>query len=384
MKSYLIGIFAVLAFLIPAAWAPMNNCPTITTSGLFLMYTSSIGASNNAYPLAGSACVKIEASNVIFDCNGWTITGLGATGTTYGILINGSLTNVTVRNCRRVANYTYGIYVLRSSNINLTGDAAYSNTNAAIMLNSSDNGTITSSTGASNSGYGIYLLSSNSNAITNTSGTSNSSVGMYALSSSNNVISKSSAMNKRPGASGYGLYITSGSNYNSVINSAVSGSSYGLYLDLSNGTLLSNVHYYNNSFDFFVNGASSFNMSNAIFDSPPGNFQNFTNLTVNDSVGSGESYYVKWTANTAALPAGYSSFAQKFVNITAVSGTPSIDYAAWSWTTGELGGYNENKFGLFGYAGSWQLLNGAPDTTDHQLSVTGLTPSAVYGILESN
>ena len=653
----LISVIAILALLRPAAssatslgladyLAAQTKCPVVTSSGITTMSANYAGAPNSASPLANFACVKIAASNVIFDCAGHSITNNGISGTTYGILINGSLKNVTVRNCPSISGYTYGVYVYKSNNSNITNTTASSSlssaifinggssasvncrgrpivgTNAtgtygiyssqfnttimncnisnfsiAIFFNGSTNGTIrntsastsrtwdptgnglgillantnysqimnTSATSGDYDAIGLYSGSSgntianttaiaaaypidieagsNSNTVTNVNATATNHDAIYLYSSSNNTISGTSARaanydaillqyssnntisNTKATAPGwdaivfqwssnnsisgtvanttgpYAIYFTEGCNYNTIsnttaianiddaiqfitdcsyntisntnvtsgsysvvfednsnndsivnsnvnaatdyavsiwtssnstvsgtradaagsygiyldptsnsstiinstgisslsggiyinssddntiINSTALGSLYGLYLYLSNGTLLSNVHYYNNSYDFFVVGASSFNMSNAIFDNPRGSFQNFTNLSINDSVNDAESYSINWSSNTSALPSGYSSFAQKFVNIAAVSGTPSIDQAVWSWTNGELVGYDESRFSLLGYNGSWNLLNGSPDITDHQLSMTGLTPSAVYGILESN
>ncbi|MDD5340376.1 MAG: S8 family serine peptidase, partial [Candidatus ainarchaeum sp.] len=97
------------------------NCPTIASGGTYVQQFNYIGAPNSASPftLNNFTCVKIAASNVVFDCNGFNMTdnGTSSTGTSYGILVNGSLTNVTVRNCQ-VSNYSYGVFINASNNSN--------------------------------------------------------------------------------------------------------------------------------------------------------------------------------------------------------------------------------------------------------------------------
>ena len=114
-------------------FAPMGtpyqapNCLLITASGTYAMANNFTGAPNNASEISSpsNACVKIASSNVVFDCQGYNITNNGTTGTTYGILLNGSLTNVTVRNCPVISNYTYGVYAYQSNNSVFTNDSAY-------------------------------------------------------------------------------------------------------------------------------------------------------------------------------------------------------------------------------------------------------------------
>ena len=551
------GVFGILQ---------QTNCPVINSSGIFTQTMNYVGAPNNASPLTNFTCVKIAASNVTFNCNGYNITNNGTGGTTYGILLNGSLTNVTVRNCPSISNYTNDIYVYQTNNSNITNDTVYnatiggiylvssnnsalnnlvlssngygfyilsssndtftnsvaasnsgtgfyvttnsnnetfininaisnatvafyldssnndivinttgaanssqgiyiqtssnsvitnftgtSNTNNGIFISGGSNNTFTNcsgaantsqgfyfsttsndtlinSTGASNTSYGLFLLSSSNNTLINAIGTSNSSNGIYLTGSSNNntFTNCSGASNTSMGidlqsssnnvfanvtgtsnASGYGIYLYSGSNNNTftnssgsatsgagiclnsssnntINNSAVFSSFFGLLINSSNVSLL-NMHYYNNSRDFAVNGTSKFNMSTSIFDNPLGNFVNFTNLSVNDSVGSGESYYINWSSNTSAIPFGYFSFAQTFVNITNLTGPTSIDWMAFNWYDTELGAtYNETLFNLFSYNSTWADLNSTPDTAGDTLALSAVSSFGIFGILQQN
>jgi len=148
-------------------------------------------------------------------------------------------------------------------------------------------------------------------------------------------------------------------------------------------------HYYGNPADFQVNnsGASAINvnLSNVVFDNPTGTMQNYTTVSLADSVDAATAYLIKWTVNSSTLPSGLRSFAQKFVNITNASGAVSIDSISWNWQDSELGGYDENGFELWKYnASGWTILNNTPDAAGNTLSLTNMNPASEYGILQSN
>jgi|GEM_PF-6268452 len=94
------------------------NCPVLSTAGqAYVMGNDFFGAPNDATPQYGATCVKITASNVTFDCNGYSITNNGTGGQTFGILLVSDLTNVTVKNCQGVSGYTDDIYSIQQVNI---------------------------------------------------------------------------------------------------------------------------------------------------------------------------------------------------------------------------------------------------------------------------
>ena len=66
--------------------------------------------------------LNINASNIILDCQGYSIIG---TGVGMGINIT-NLTNITIINCTLI-NFTYGILANISNAVNLTGNTAYNN-----------------------------------------------------------------------------------------------------------------------------------------------------------------------------------------------------------------------------------------------------------------
>lgn len=145
-------------------------------------------------------------------------------------------------------------------------------------------------------------------------------------------------------------------------------------------------HYYNNTADFQINANASpitINLSAIIFDNPAGNYQNFTNLSVNDSATS-ESYSINWAANASALPSGSTSFNQNFIYVSTTTGSPSIDHVSFNWVDSDLSSYNESQFRLFKYNGTWTDLNSTPDTVGNTLSLSNLASFSNFGILQYN
>jgi parallel beta-helix repeat protein len=281
----------------------------------------------------------------------------------YGIILysssNNTLTNNTAYN-----HYYYGIYLYsNSNNNNLTNNAAYNNLYYGFILSSSSNNTLTNNLAYNNLYHGFYLYSnSNYNTLINNSAYGNSQNGFY-------------------------LYYNS--NYNTLTdNSAYNNSQYGIYIDLSDATNITNAHLFKNTYgDFYITTDGTprtVYLSNVTFDNPAGNYENYTILSIVDTVEANTAYRINWTQNSSALPTNYISFANKFVDITTVSGSVSIDSISWSWLDSELSGYNENIFELWKYNSSgWTLLNNTPDTVNNRLSLTNMNPLSTYGILQN-
>jgi len=93
--------------------------------------------------------IIINSSNVIFDCNGSTITG---NGSGYGIYIE-NFNNVTIKNCN-IKNYTYGIYLNNSNDALLENNNLKYNSIGIYSENSSS--TITSNYACYNYGYDLF------------------------------------------------------------------------------------------------------------------------------------------------------------------------------------------------------------------------------------
>ncbi|MBU0586650.1 right-handed parallel beta-helix repeat-containing protein, partial [Candidatus Micrarchaeota archaeon] len=111
------------------------NCTTIDSPGRFWIVQNLIGAPEDASPLPGLACIKINVSNVDLDCTGYSITNNGTPGTTYGVLLNSGLTNITLKNCSGISGYTYGFHA-QDSNHTFFNSRLFNN-NYDVVLGSS-------------------------------------------------------------------------------------------------------------------------------------------------------------------------------------------------------------------------------------------------------
>ncbi len=353
---------------------------------------NSIGTTNSGTGIYLSS----TSNNTIINC-----TGNGSSG--YGAYISFSPNNA-LTNFLGASNSGYGMFFYSSSNVALTNSVVATNSSPAIMIYYSSNDTVINSTGASNSSYGIYLDAGSNNAIINSTGATISYPAIFLISTSNNTVLNSVAKSK----SGLSFYLYQ-SNGNNLTGDIASGA-YGFYLDNSSSNQLSNDSAFNNSvagllihntvqttvqgMHFFKNNPDlqmqddsgapmALNSSNLIFDNPSGSMQNYTNLSINDSLSLNEAYGITWTGSPSSLPSGQGSFAQKFVNITAVNGQVSINSISWSWTDAEAAGHNEANFALWKYNSSgWTVANSTPNTAANTISLTNIVPSS-YGILQA-
>ncbi|MCI0503698.1 right-handed parallel beta-helix repeat-containing protein, partial [Candidatus Micrarchaeota archaeon] len=159
----------------------------------------------------------------------------------------------------------------------------------------------------------------------------------------------------------------------------------GIYVLDSDNVVISGSRTYNNGRDLLIeNGLGSpisFAMSSMVFDRPAGDMQDYSSLSVSDSVSASSGYYFNWTANPGALPANYTAFHEKYVTIDTVSGTVSVDAVNWTWTNDEAVGFNESRLEIWGYSGSWANMGAAISEAANTLSLSGLSPSGDYGIL---
>ncbi len=283
-------------------------------------------------------------------------------GSSGNLLINNTISNIS----------GYGFDIVGDSNVMINNTALNEQPNADFAI----------------PGYGFYIngnnMTSSGNSVYNSSdygffiGTANSSFSGDIAQGAPSGFFISTYYDS--GVSGYVLPQS-----DNLSNETAYGNGVGIDMNGSNGTFVDGGHLYGNGFDMLINDSTgsplSVGTSGMIFDNPSGSMENFTNLSINDTVNDGESYSVTWTANETVPP--HQSFAQKFVNMTTLSGAPSIDSAVWSWLASELPGYSEHDFRLWGYNSTgWFMLNDTPDTIGHTLSYN-LSPDGDYGILTS-
>jgi parallel beta-helix repeat protein len=126
-----------------------------------------------------STCIQIPNNHIILDCQGHTIDGTDASGTS-GIDVSRSAattTNITIKNCV-LTDWDYGFYLTYSNSNTLSNTTSNSN-NYGIRLYSSNSNTLSNTTFNYNSYYGIYLRYATSSTIKNSIIQGNSQYGIY-------------------------------------------------------------------------------------------------------------------------------------------------------------------------------------------------------------
>src|SRR5208283_775889 len=278
----------------------------------------------------------------------------------------------------------FGIYLYYSDSNNVSGNILHDARDGLMTANSMYN-TI-SGNSAYHNGEGMGISDNGSLIIGNNvsdnygDGIDVAPSGFQVLPNDYDIISNNTAC----GNLYYGIYLSASANDSFANNTVCDNGGAGFTIDSTDGTMLDATHLFDNNPDMDVMDYSgsqiSVSLSDLIFDNPLGNMQNYTTLSINDTLNDGEEYTINWTSNESATP--YQSFAQKFVNISNVSGAPSIHSIVWSWTDAEAGGYNQSTFELWEYNSTgWYVLNGTPDTVGDTLSFTDLNPQSDYGIL---
>lgn len=227
-------IMLVLVTLVPSALAAGSisvNGPTVISSPGTYVLTKDISG-------GGSPAIWIQSSDVIFDGNGHTIDGTGASGS-FGILVNGrdSVSRVTVKNVK-LTDWHYGLYFKGVSNGQISGVTASHNNNAGICLAYSSNNQVTGCTSTGNE-HGILLsFASSYNTLTGNTASSNSDSGVYVASTSSTVYDTTgNQINGNTMNGNYqGVYVVFSNGNSFSDNSINNNSDYGIFADYASGT----------------------------------------------------------------------------------------------------------------------------------------------------
>lgn len=368
------------------------NCPVISGPGSFVQDMDYSGAPNSGSPVLDGTCVLISSSNVTWDCGGRSIRNNGTSGATSAILLAGQITNVTLKNCPDLSNYSYGVFAYRLNASTISNMSISNNSNAAIRLVNTTYVNASSISAANNSFNStslgtIHLHNSSLGVFTGNTLSAGSNGFVLDLASNNNLLRDNIVYgNLRAGIllNNLTTYIT-GTNLSN--NTVFNNTGYGVNAWDSNRTFLSRDRFFNNGVDLYVNHTSTqrvYNLSYVIFDNPSGSLANYTNISINDtSTTTNNRYTLNWSAEPAALPAGNVSFAGKYLALSRQTGV--LDFVAWHWLDAELNGSNnESRFLLTRYTGSWSTpLNSTPDISANTLSLTNHNAAGVYAILEN-
>ncbi|MBI5223855.1 right-handed parallel beta-helix repeat-containing protein [Candidatus Micrarchaeota archaeon] len=304
------------------------------------------------------------------------------------------ITNNTVYN-----NTNRGIDFDTSTQSNASGNAIYLNGESGLAVSGSVNTILSNNQVFNNSLLGIVLNSStnyttvsNNTAYQNNPASSEVSPGLIAggfsvLSGVGNVFSANIAHDNPVG------FLVAGSSSDSTnftANEAYNNSIYAMQIDSANNTRVVSDHYYNQSIDLSLNnsraGAVIVNLTSVVLDSILGNYTNYTNFSLSDSVASGDYYNIFWTTNSSTLPSSYATFANKYVNITNLSSNISIDSIVWYWTDNESSGSDESTLVILRYDSSsgWVPTGSSVSASNNTLTIESLSSFGNFAVLINN
>jgi parallel beta-helix repeat protein len=211
----------------------------------------------NIGPCPGDGLV-IGSSNIVLNCAGHTIHGLGELGKSRdaGINLTG-IARAMVENCNITGAFSYGFYLYHSSGDNLTRNTADSTYLYGFYLIDSNGSTLTGNT-ANGDNTGFYLDHSSDSALTrNTADSSPYGFGFWITDASNgNTLTGNTGNND---GNGFALLNSSGNN---LAGNTANGDRNGIVLDSSNSSTLTDDTADNNSFNGFnLVGSTNNNLS---------------------------------------------------------------------------------------------------------------------------
>ncbi len=214
----------------------INGCRELNESGtIYVLQKDIIDSSANV-------CFDVTADNVILDCDGHLVDGVGSDDT-YGVRVYRSSdtnTHFTLRNCR-ISDWDYGVYLENANNNSFFNVSSFNN-----------------------SFDGFYLFPSSFNSFFNVSSFNNSFDGFHLSPSFNSPSSFNSFFNVFSFNNHYGFYLSSSYN-NSFFNVSSFNNHYGFYLfDSSSFNSFFNVFSFNNHYGFYLSSSDSnsfFNVS---------------------------------------------------------------------------------------------------------------------------
>jgi parallel beta-helix repeat protein len=293
-----------------------------------------------------------------------------------------NLTNVTIRGSDSIQNNG----LLMSSTSNTVVDSSNSSRNLvgfAALLSTNNN--FTNNIADENLFVGFADIIGVGNRFANNLESGSIEGGFFVLFSNNSVYLNNTAYANYMA----GFAITEGSNNTRLTNNTVHNTSQvGTMVDSSDFTLITGDHYYDNHVDFAVNTSvflDPLNLSGVIFDNPLGNYEDYTNLSLNDFVEPGEAYSITWSTKPAAGDPFFElSFWGKFINIQASPGA-TIDSITWHWTDDEAAGIDENTLSVMQYSNSAWM--GAPgqsllEPAQNYISVSNLFSFGIFGMFK--
>lgn len=331
--------------------ATVQHFSNYSVNGTILSCGDHLNTSTTLYTdfnCSGTAFI-LNASNIVFDGNGHKITG---DDTGYGIDATNT-ENTTIKNTE-LYNFSDGIQLLNSNNTKVDNNSIHSGNSVGIVVfGNSNNNTL-----QNNIVYDYAVTSC-----------------IYLQDGLLNQVLDNTLYNCNAG-----LVVGNSANDSIASNNTIYQAVTGISVLQNNDNYFAFNHVYNTSSGFDNQNGAHVTLASNYFDNPTGNYTDYLNFSLTDVTATGE-YVVTWTFIPAALPTGYTSLAQKFLNISTASGTPVIDSAIFSWTDNESIGLTESNFKLFQYNGTWSDANASLDTAANTLTLTNFTPHSIYAIV---
>ena len=331
-------------------------CQTLNASGHYIFIQDLLNENYTSSP-----CFNITASDVIFDCAGYSIENSTQSGPS---IYAEHITNLTVRNCRIDLSNDNGIVLeLRGVNDSFILNNNFSSNNAGISLHDSRNIQISGNTLNLNNN-GILVNNSLNNVLHNNTLNSNSAAVRIVKSSGNSLSNNTFA----GCSSAEGCLILEGSSSNSVTLGAISSSNTAIYMGNFDGLNSSNNIFTSVTF----NGSVDLNVSLG------GNINNtFMNSTYNSAkefVSFGSEVIRKWHyrvfVNSTASSSGISG-----VNVTIYNASDSVKVSALTASDGyissqELLSYRNN--GTRQHLGLYVVVaSNISSSANHSINLTG-------------
>ncbi|MBD3209749.1 hypothetical protein GF318_00005, partial [Candidatus Micrarchaeota archaeon] len=271
-----------------------------------------------------------------------------------------------------------------SDNNRLVNNRAANGSSGYYIESNSANNVLINNTVYNVTTEGIYISGSchNTTLINNTA--NETWRGIYADTSENLSLTGNEVYNAAiPGYANHaGIRFEDCSNVTMADNIVANGAETGIEA-LGTDINADNTIFYNNAYDFYTwswSGSVPIVLNNALFLNPSGTFENYTNLSLNDTAQLNEEYYINWTDNPGTLPGSRISFNNTYVEISEVSSSV-LDEVTWHWN--EPATANESAFEIWDWNGSkWTVRNNTPDTAGNMLSLHSFSPDSTYALLE--
>ncbi len=247
-------VFALMALASFSFAANVSTCQVITSPDIYDQTVDLTGAPNDAAPIVGTACILINSSDVIYDCHNYDITNNGTGGLTHGIVSNGPLTNVTIRNCDGISQFTRGIYVRQTNNSYVHDNVLFnSSAHHGLIVDQSFYGRFEDNDAFGNALRGIYVTNSDYNNFTGNNASLNGDRGFFIQNSNyNRFVDNNADNNVEVG------YLVTTSVGNTFINSNASGlnQDYGYHLDRGSGHNVTSSTALFNDIGFYVDDSN--------------------------------------------------------------------------------------------------------------------------------